>query len=86
MEVFFYLNTLKKETEEDIREWKGLHAHSLQESIIVKMIMLSKDTYSFNAIPQNSNDISQDTREYDLKTDTEALRTLDRYNNPRKEE
>lgn len=89
MEVFFYffyLNTLKKETEEDIREWKGLHAHSLQESIIVKMIMLSKDTYRFNAIPQNSNDISQDTREYDLKTDTEALRTLDRYNNPRKEE
>lgn len=86
MEVFFYLNTLKKETEEDIREWKGLHAHSLQESIIVKMITLSKDTYRFNAIPQNSDDISQDTRDYDLKTDTEALRTLDRYNNPRKEE
>lgn len=46
--------------------------------IIVKMIILSKDTYRFNAIPQNSNDISHDTREYDLKTDTEALRTLDR--------
>ena len=41
---------LKKEIEEDIRRWKNLLCSWIGRINIVKMVVLSKATYRFNAI------------------------------------
>jgi hypothetical protein len=47
---------LKKEIEEDCRRWKALPCSWISRISIVKMAMLPKAIYMFNAI-QNPNDI-----------------------------
>jgi hypothetical protein len=42
---------LKKEIEEDYRRWKGLPCSWIGRSNIVKMAILPKVIYMFNAIP-----------------------------------
>ena len=50
--------TLKKETEEDLRRWKDLPCSWIGRINRVKMAILPKAIYRFNAIPhQNSNSI-----------------------------
>ena len=43
--------TLKKEAEEDIRKWKDLPCSWIGRINIVKMAILPKANYRFNAIP-----------------------------------
>jgi hypothetical protein len=43
--------TLKKETEEDLRRWKDLPCSWICRINIVKMSILSKAIYRYNAIP-----------------------------------
>ena len=43
--------SLKKETEEDLRKWKDLQCSWIVRINIVKMAILSKAIYRFNAIP-----------------------------------
>jgi hypothetical protein len=43
--------SLKKETEEDLRRWKDLPFSWIGRINIVKMAILPKATYRFNAIP-----------------------------------
>jgi hypothetical protein len=42
---------MKKETEEDYRRWKDFPCSWIGRINIVKMAVLSKATYMFNAIP-----------------------------------
>jgi hypothetical protein len=42
---------LKKETEEDYRKWRNLPCSWIGRNLIVKMAVLSKAIYMFNAIP-----------------------------------
>jgi len=42
---------LKKETEKDLRRWKDLPCSWIGRINIVKMAILPKATYRFNAIP-----------------------------------
>jgi hypothetical protein len=43
--------SLKKEIEEDLRRWKNLACSWIDKINIVKMTILPKAIYSFNAIP-----------------------------------
>ena len=43
--------SLKKEIEEDLRKWKNLQCSCIGRINIVKMAILSKAIYRFNAIP-----------------------------------
>ena len=43
--------SLKKEIEEDLRGWKDLPCSWIRRIIIVKMAILPKAIYRFNAIP-----------------------------------
>ena len=43
--------SLKKETEEDTRKWKDLPCSWIHGINIVKMAILPKEIYRFNAIP-----------------------------------
>ena len=43
--------TLKKEFKEDLRKWKDLPCSWIGRIIIVKMAILPKPIYRFNAIP-----------------------------------
>jgi hypothetical protein len=43
--------SLKKETEEDIRRWKVLPCSGISRINIVKMAILAKAIYRFNAVP-----------------------------------
>jgi hypothetical protein len=43
--------SLKKEIEEDLRRWKALPCSWIGRTDIVKMAILPKATYRFNAIP-----------------------------------
>jgi hypothetical protein len=45
------LKCLKKETEEDLRRWKDLPCSWIGRINIVKMVILPKAIYRFNAIP-----------------------------------
>jgi hypothetical protein len=42
---------LKKEIEEDYRRWKDLQCSRISRIILVKMAILPKAIYMFNAIP-----------------------------------
>ena len=43
--------TLKKEIEEDLKKWENLQCSWIGRIIIVKMAILPKAIYRFNAIP-----------------------------------
>ena len=43
--------SLKKETEEDLRKWKDLPCSWIGRINIVKMAILPKEIYRFNAVP-----------------------------------
>ena len=43
--------SLKKEIEEDLRKWKDLTCSWIRRINIVKMVILLKAIYRFNAIP-----------------------------------
>jgi hypothetical protein len=45
------IKSLKKEIEEDLRRWKGLPCSWIGRKKIVKMAILPKAIYRFNAIP-----------------------------------
>ena len=46
-----YFRSLKKEIEEDLKKWKNLPCSWIGRINIVKMAILPKAIYSFNAIP-----------------------------------
>jgi hypothetical protein len=46
-----HFNSLKKEIKEDLRRWKGLPCSWMDRINIVKMAILPKAIYRFNAIP-----------------------------------
>ena len=47
------IKTLKKEIEKDLRLWRDLPCSCIGRINVVKMAILPKAMYRFNAIPQN---------------------------------
>jgi hypothetical protein len=74
--------SLKKETNKDIRRWKDIPCSWISRINIVKMTILLKAIYMFNANYQNSNDILHQDREINLKVHMEVRKTSNSQSNP----
>jgi hypothetical protein len=73
---------LKKEIEEDYRRWKDLLCSWIGRINIVKMAILSKAIYMFNAIPhQNPNDFQHRDRKIYPKVHLETQETTNSKGN-----
>ena len=79
--------TLMKEIKEDTNKWRNTLCSWIGRINIVKMSILTKAIYRFNAIPyQATKEIFQRTRTNNLTIFMEIQNTLNSQNNLEKEE